>query len=103
MYRRLNERILPKPFAIHFILKPKPWKVKRTEWADLGIYWQVVADMIRAHPTLKDSFSAEYKKSPERICPYCATLETMLGSDAGSVPNGHLFIKNGVIKCPRIN
>ena len=41
MHNRLNKRILPKPYAIHFTLKPKPWEMKREEWSDLGIYWQI--------------------------------------------------------------
>lgn len=101
MHYRLNKRILPKPFAIHFTLKPKPWEMKREEWSDLGIYWQIAADLIRRYPTLKSAFSTEYKKT-ETKCPYCTTIQKMLGEEAGVNQVNHKFIKNGIIICPRI-
>jgi hypothetical protein len=58
--------------------------------------------MLKKYPSLKVVYSPEYKKKPEKKCPYCVTIENILGEDAGSVSNKHLFISGGKITCPRI-
>jgi hypothetical protein len=99
------------PSVYHYFNTTKPWQTKRSEWADLDVWWKVALNLVATQPALASFFNIKELGAPSETlcCCWCKssydffrTKRPDAAAQYADFAQHAMLDDQGIVSCPRM-